>query len=107
MLAGDLAAGWSKTGKIGTYGGQPFAGVTRFMDGLYAGIKYYNKLHSTTVTLLGWDGDKNGTFINGDNPWNDPAKGDDQRPGMRAYPQPFDEGAVPSVTMSPALARCP
>jgi basic membrane protein A len=76
MLAGDLAAGWTKTGKIGTYGGQPFAGVTRFMDGLYAGIKYYNKLHSTTVSLLGWDGDKNGTFVGGDNPWNDPAKGE-------------------------------
>ena len=37
MLAGYLAAGWSKTGKIGTYGGQQFPGVTRFMDGLYAG----------------------------------------------------------------------
>jgi basic membrane protein A and related proteins len=76
MLAGDLAAGWSKTGKIGTYGGQAFAGVTRYMDGLYAGIQYYNKLHSTNVTLLGWDGNKTGTFINGSNPWNDPAKGE-------------------------------
>jgi basic membrane protein A len=78
MLAGYLAAGYSETGKIGTYGGQPFAGVTRFMDGMYAGIKYFNEKKSpaTAVTLLGWDGDKNGTFVGGSNPWNDPAKGE-------------------------------
>lgn len=76
MLAGYLAASWSKTGKIGTYGGQQFPGVTRFMDGLYAGIKYYNEKKSKNVTLLGWDGDKTGTFVGGDNPWNDPAKGE-------------------------------
>ena len=55
MLAGYLAAGFSKTGKIGTYGGQAFPGVTRFMDGLYAGIKYHNEKKGTTVELLGWD----------------------------------------------------
>lgn len=76
MLAGYLAAGWSKSGKIGTYGGQQFPGVTRFMDGMYAGIDYYNKEKGTTVTLLGWDGDSTGTFVGGDNPWNDPAKGE-------------------------------
>jgi basic membrane protein A len=75
MLAGYLAAGFSKTGKIATYGGQPFAGVTRFMDGLYAGIKYHNEKKGTTVTLLGWDGDKTGVFVNGSNPWGDSAKG--------------------------------
>ncbi|HET8786724.1 MAG TPA: BMP family ABC transporter substrate-binding protein [Candidatus Limnocylindrales bacterium] len=82
MLAGYLAAGWSKSGKIGTYGGQPFAGVTRFMDGLYAGIKYYNEKHGTNVTLLGWDGDANGTFVGGNNPWNDPAKGEQLAQGL-------------------------
>lgn len=76
MLAGYLAAGWTKSGKIGTYGGQQFPGVTRFMDGMYAGIDYYNKEKGTTVTLLGWDGDSTGTFVGGDNPWNDPAKGE-------------------------------
>jgi basic membrane protein A len=76
MLAGYLAAGWSKSGKIGTYGGQQFPGVTRFMDGLYAGITYYNEENSKTVTLLGWDGNGTGTFVGGDNPWNDPAKGE-------------------------------
>jgi basic membrane protein A and related proteins len=70
MLAGYLAAGWSKSGKIGTYGGLAFAGVTRFMDGLYAGIQYYNQKHTTTVKLLGWDGAladpaKTGTFVGG------------------------------------------
>lgn len=76
MLAGYLAAGWSQTGKIGTYGGQQFPGVTRFMDGMYAGITYYNEENGTTVTLLGWDGAGTGTFVGGDNPWNDPAKGE-------------------------------
>jgi basic membrane protein A and related proteins len=76
MLAGYLAAGWSKTGKLGTYGGQQFPGVTRFMDGLYAGAKYYNEKKGTSVTVLGWDGDMTGTFVGGDNPWNDPAKGE-------------------------------
>jgi basic membrane protein A and related proteins len=78
MLAGYLAASWTKTGKIGTYGGQQFPGVTRFMDGLYAGIQYFNEKKSpaTKVTLLGWDGKSTGTFVGGDNPWNDPAKGE-------------------------------
>ena len=78
MLAGYLASAWSKTGKLGTYGGQQFPGVTRFMDGMYAGMTYYNQTKSpaTPVTLLGWDGDKTGTFVGGDNPWNDPAKGE-------------------------------
>jgi len=77
MLAGYLAAGWSKTGKIGTYGGQQFPGVTRFMDGYYAGIKYYNQEKGTSVQLLGWDGAaQKGTFVGGDNPWGDAAKGE-------------------------------
>jgi basic membrane protein A len=78
MLAGYLAASWSKTGKLGTYGGQQFPGVTRFMDGMYAGMTYFNQTKSpaTPVTLLGWDGNVTGTFVGGDNPWNDPAKGE-------------------------------
>ncbi len=76
MLAGYLAAGFSKTGKIGTYGGQQFPGVTRFMDGMFSGIAYHNEQHGGNVTLLGWDGDSTGTFVGGDNPWNDPAKGE-------------------------------
>ncbi len=77
MLAGYLAAGFSKSGKIGTYGGQQFPGVTRFMDGLYAGIKYHNEQKGTNVELLGWNAaTQTGTFVGGDNPWGDPAKGE-------------------------------
>ena len=84
MLAGYLAAGWTKSGKIGTYGGLAFPGVTRFMDGLYAGIQYHNQQKGTTVTLLGWDGSlkdptKTGAFVGGsggNDTWGDPAKGE-------------------------------
>jgi basic membrane protein A len=77
MLAGYLAAGVSKTGIIGTYGGQQFPGVTRFMDGYYAGIAYYNKAKGKTVKLLGWDAAKQtGTFVGGSNPWGDAPKGE-------------------------------
>jgi basic membrane protein A len=76
-LAGYLAAGFSKSGIIGTYGGQQFPGVTRFMDGMYAGIKIYNEKKGKDVQLLGWDAAKQtGTFVGGDNPWGDPAKGE-------------------------------
>jgi basic membrane protein A and related proteins len=77
MLAGYLAAGFSKSGKVGTYGGQQFPGVTRFMDGLSAGIKYHNQEKGSNVELLGWNAAaQTGTFVGGDNPWGDPAKGE-------------------------------
>jgi basic membrane protein A and related proteins len=84
MLAGYLGAGWSKTGKIGTYGGLAFPGVTRFMDGLYAGIQYYNQQKNATVKLFGWDGSlkdptTTGAFVGGsggNDTWGDPAKGE-------------------------------
>jgi basic membrane protein A len=84
MLAGYLAAGWSKSGKVGTYGGLAFPGVTRFMDGLYAGVQYYNQQKGTTVAVVGWDGSledpsTTGTFVGGsggNDTWNDPGKGE-------------------------------
>jgi basic membrane protein A and related proteins len=77
MLAGYLVGGWSKSGIMGTYGGQQFPGVTRFMDGYYAGIKYWDQEKSAKVKLLGWDAStQTGTFVNGDNPWGDAAKGE-------------------------------
>jgi len=84
MLAGYLGAGWTKSGKIGTYGGLAFPGVTRFMDGLYAGIQYHNQQKNTTVKLLGWDGSlpdptTTGAFVGGsggNDTWGDPAKGE-------------------------------
>ena len=85
MLAGYLGASWSKSGKIGTYGGLAFPGVTRFMDGLYAGIQYYNQQKTKTVQLLGWDGAaadpaSTGTFVGGsggNDTWVNPTKGEE------------------------------
>ncbi len=67
MLAGYLAAGMSKSGKIGTFGGINIPPVTIFMNGLAAGINYYNQENGTKVELLGWDptaadGKGDGTF---------------------------------------------
>ncbi len=55
FLAGYLAAGISKTGKIGTYGGIQIPPVTVFMDGFALGARYYNEVHGTDVQVLGWD----------------------------------------------------
>jgi basic membrane protein A len=55
FLAGYLAAGVTKTGKIGTFGGIPLGTVTPFMDGFAAGILYYNRVHGAHVRLLGWN----------------------------------------------------
>ncbi len=84
MLAGYLAASFSKSGKVGTYGGLAFPGVTRFMDGWYAGVQYYNQQKGKTVQVIGWDGSlkdptTTGTFVGGSgstDTWNDPAKGE-------------------------------
>lgn len=63
FLAGYLAAGYSKSGKVATFGGLKIPPVTVFMDGFADGIAYYNKQKSKKVQLLGWDKTKqNGTF---------------------------------------------
>jgi basic membrane protein A and related proteins len=54
LLAGYLAAGMSKTGKVGTFGGLNIPTVTDFMKGFEAGVKYYDTKHNTHVQLLGW-----------------------------------------------------
>lgn len=54
FLAGYLAAGMTKTGKVGTYGGIKIPTVTIFMKGFEAGVKYYNQKHGTNVEVLGW-----------------------------------------------------
>jgi len=80
MLAGYLAAGVSATGKIGTYGGLPIPPVTAFMDGLWAGIKYYNQENGKNVTLLGYNpADKtHGVNAPADNPWGNTDFGNQQ-----------------------------
>jgi basic membrane protein A len=73
FLAGYLAAGFSKTGKIGTYGGIQLPTVTIFMDGLWAGVQYYNQQKDADVEVLGWDPAKETGLFTGD--FEDAAKG--------------------------------
>jgi len=55
FLAGYLAAGMTKSGKVGTFGGINIPPVTIFMDGFYYGVQQYNKDNGTSVEVLGWD----------------------------------------------------
>lgn len=65
FLAGYLAAGVTKTGTVGTFGGINIPTVTIFMDGFYYGVQYYNKQKGTSVSVLGWDpATKEGLFTN-------------------------------------------
>lgn len=56
FLAGYAAAATSETGIIGTYGGINIPTVTIFMDGVLAGVNYYNEQNGADVQVLGWDG---------------------------------------------------
>jgi basic membrane protein A and related proteins len=58
LLAGYLAAGMTKTGKVGTFGGIQLPTVTIFMKGFEAGVKLYNEKNGTKVETLGWDNAK-------------------------------------------------
>ncbi len=55
FVAGYLAAGMTKTGKVGTFGGINIPPVTIFMDGFYYGVAKYNADNGTKVKVLGWD----------------------------------------------------
>ena len=68
MLAGYLAAGVTKTGKVATFGGVPIETVTPFMRGFAAGVLRYNREHATDVKLLGWDPETDtGTYLGDEN----------------------------------------
>jgi basic membrane protein A len=70
FLAGYVAAATTETGTIGTYGGINIPTVTIFMDGLLAGIEFYNEEAGADVQLVGWDGSDGlftGDFENVDN----------------------------------------
>ena len=72
MLAAYLAAGISKTHVIATYGGAPYPGVTKFMDGWVAGAKYYADKKGVATDVLGWDPvAATGTFNPATAPFND------------------------------------
>jgi basic membrane protein A len=51
---GYLAAAMSKSGIVGTFGGQNIPPVTIYMDGWVAGVRYYDKLNHKRVSVLGW-----------------------------------------------------
>jgi basic membrane protein A len=64
FLAGYMAAGYSKTGVVATYGGAAIPPVTIFMDGFARGVEYYNDVKNKSVKVLGWDTKtQNGTFV--------------------------------------------
>ena len=63
FLAGYLAAGMTKSGKVGTFGGINIPPVTVFMDGFYYGVQKYNADNGTNVEVLGWNpADQKGLF---------------------------------------------
>ncbi|WP_323132295.1 BMP family lipoprotein [Kineococcus indalonis] len=66
FLGGYLAAGMTKTGVVGTWGGLPIPPVTIFMDGFWEGVQYHNQQKGTNVRVLGWDENNpdGGTFAN-------------------------------------------
>lgn len=66
-LAGYLAAAYSTTKTVGTYGGMQIDAVTDFMTGYYNGAMAYGEETGTMVTVVGWDpasatGDFTGDF---------------------------------------------
>lgn len=66
FLAGYLAAGMTKTKKLGTFGGINLPTVTIFMDGFSQGVDHYNQQKGTDVQVLGWDAAKQDGQFTGD-----------------------------------------
>jgi len=65
FLAGYAAADYTKTGVVGTYGGQPYPTVTIFMDGFKQGAEYYSKEKGKDVKVIGFEGGDKGVFTGG------------------------------------------
>ncbi|MDQ1551644.1 MAG: basic rane protein [Actinomycetota bacterium] len=64
FIGGYIAASYSKTGVVATWGGAQYPSVTIYEDGIADGIAYFNKQKGKNVTLLGWDvATQKGTFI--------------------------------------------
>ncbi len=65
-LAGYLAAGTSKTGVVGTFGGLNIPTVSIFMDGFAQGVEKYNTDNGASVRVVGWDrAAQDGSFTGG------------------------------------------
>lgn len=74
-LAGYLAAAYSTTKVIGTYGGAKIDAVTDFMSGFYYGAKAYEKETGTPIKVVGWDpATSEGDFIGDFTPNSGPSK---------------------------------
>jgi len=85
FLGGYLAAAYSKTGKVATFGGMPIPSVTIFMDGFVDGVARYNEDFQAEVEVLGWDKTtQNGSFT-GDF--------EDQSKGQNTTKNFIDQGA--------------
>jgi len=85
FLAGYLAAGMTKTGKIGYFGGAKIPTVTIFGVGFQTGMEHYNEVHGTNVELIGWDNETGEGLFTGD--FSDLTKGKEATESL------FDEGA--------------
>ncbi|MDR1393151.1 MAG: BMP family ABC transporter substrate-binding protein [Bifidobacteriaceae bacterium] len=72
-LAGYVAAAYSTTGKVGTFGGIQIPSVTIFMDGFADGVAKYNADKGKNVELIGWDKNTQSGLFSGD--FDDVAKG--------------------------------
>lgn len=85
FLAGYLAAGMTKTGKLGYFGGAKIPTVTIFGVGFQEGMNHYNEVHGTNVELIGWDNATGEGLFTGDFA--------DLTKGKEATESLFDEGA--------------
>ena len=85
FLAGYVAAGMTKSGKLGYFGGAKIPTVTIFGVGFQAGMEFYNQAHGTSVTLIGWDNTTGEGLFTGD--FADLTKGKESAESL------FDEGA--------------
>lgn len=64
FLAGYLAAGTTKTGSVGTFGGVDDPAVRATMDGFADGVRHYNEKNGKDVAVLGWNRDeRRGSFL--------------------------------------------
>ncbi len=74
-LAGYLAAAYSTTKTVGTYGGVEIDAVVAFMNGFYYGAKAYEAETGTKIKVVGWDPVKGaGDFVGDFTPNSGPSK---------------------------------
>jgi len=67
FLGGYVAASYTKTGIVGTFGGDTYPTVEIFMDGYAQGVDYYNQQKGKDVKVVGWDQTtQTGTFVGGE-----------------------------------------